>query len=672
LQYLILSVLAVLIVVSIVPFVSSDVIRGESTVPNWVKNTAGWWASDQIPDSAFLQGIQYLVKEGIMIVEIPTEIDSEAAEEVPGWVKNTAGWWAEDKIHDTTFVSGIKYLIGKGILVVMEPQVEEAKCNFKGKEVVCSLTEKEVVETNDFYMEVNRGNCTSCLNWAYVGEKYYFQIETFGENHWNHIDGVTLSAKIISKGGELRHDFGQVTTEDGIYKNSITVPSVDWYAENILSVTGEYYGVEKTIEKEFSVFMKKFKNLGVWQVKTLYPINATTHGVNSFTELEGAYGVDTFTIGGSTYAIVAAHQGGGGVQMINLSGLGIPSGGPTFSGIIASDAEADGANGFTELKGARHVAAYTITDATASDLSLTSTNYAIVAAHGDHGVQIIDIGVPTAIVAKDAETKGVNGFDQLQGAFGVATFTISSNSTYRGAIVTGTTADSITIIDITNPTAIFEHDVEVDDANSFTELADPRGVDTFTIGSNTYAIIASNPDATGGGVQLVDISDPSNVVAKDAATDGVGGFTHLDGALDVDTFTIGSSTYAIVGSEGDNGVQIIDISDPANIIPLDTATDGENNFDELDNASGVDTFTCGKRTYAVVAATADDGVQLIDISDPSNIKAIHSVTDGENGVTELDNTRIVHVATVNGSTYVIATGVNDDGVQILQASCSRH
>jgi hypothetical protein len=29
---------------------------------------------------------------------------------------------------------------------------------------------------------------------------------------------------------------------------------MDWYAENILSVTGEYYGVEKTIEKEFDVF----------------------------------------------------------------------------------------------------------------------------------------------------------------------------------------------------------------------------------------------------------------------------------------------------------------------------------------------------------------------------------------------------------------------------------
>jgi hypothetical protein len=265
-----------LIVVSTVPLVSSDVLRGEFTVPNWVKNTAGWWASDQIPDSAFLQGIQYLIKEGIMIVEIPTEIDSEAAEEVPDWVKNTVGWWAEDQIHDTTFVSGIKYLIGKGILVVMEPQVEEAKCNFKGKEVVCSHFEKEVVEINDFYMEVNGGSCSYCVNWVYVGKEYSFQIETLDKKRGNYIDGVEINVKIISKGGELRQNLGAVTTEDGIYKNSITVPSMDWYAGNILSVTGEYYGVEKTIEKEFEVFAKKSTNSSCHTVSQDDKLNGLT------------------------------------------------------------------------------------------------------------------------------------------------------------------------------------------------------------------------------------------------------------------------------------------------------------------------------------------------------------------------------------------------------------
>jgi DNA-binding beta-propeller fold protein YncE len=254
LRYLTLSVLAVLIVVSIVPFVSSDVIRGESTVPDWVKNTAGWWTDELIDDSSFVSSIQWLVTNDIIILS-PTEQGIGGGDIViPSWIKNTAGWWAEDKIHDVVFVGAIRYLINEGIMVVMEP-IEEAKCNFKGKEVVCSLTEKEVVEINDFYMEVNSGNC--CVNWAYVNEEYRFEIATLDKKRGNYIDGVTITAKIISKDGELRHNFGQVTTEDGIYKSSITIPSIDWYAENILYVTGTYYGVEKTIEKEFEVFSKQ-------------------------------------------------------------------------------------------------------------------------------------------------------------------------------------------------------------------------------------------------------------------------------------------------------------------------------------------------------------------------------------------------------------------------------
>ena len=46
-RHLLLSILAISIVgVLICPTVSSQ----EVIVPNWIKNNAGWWASDQIPD----------------------------------------------------------------------------------------------------------------------------------------------------------------------------------------------------------------------------------------------------------------------------------------------------------------------------------------------------------------------------------------------------------------------------------------------------------------------------------------------------------------------------------------------------------------------------------------------------------------------------------------------
>ena len=36
------------------------------TVPAWVKNTAGWWASDQIEDAEFLTSMQFLIKNDII------------------------------------------------------------------------------------------------------------------------------------------------------------------------------------------------------------------------------------------------------------------------------------------------------------------------------------------------------------------------------------------------------------------------------------------------------------------------------------------------------------------------------------------------------------------------------------------------------------------------------
>jgi len=87
-------------------------------IPIWIKNNAGWWATDQIDDSAFVQGIQYLIKEGIMIVP-PTETsESIETQAVPAWIKNNAGWWATDQIDDSAFLKGIQYLVQNGIIII--------------------------------------------------------------------------------------------------------------------------------------------------------------------------------------------------------------------------------------------------------------------------------------------------------------------------------------------------------------------------------------------------------------------------------------------------------------------------------------------------------------------------------------------------------------------------
>ena len=53
---------------AILPVVVNRINIDETSIPAWIKNNAGWWATDQIDDSSFLQGIQYLVQKGIIVV----------------------------------------------------------------------------------------------------------------------------------------------------------------------------------------------------------------------------------------------------------------------------------------------------------------------------------------------------------------------------------------------------------------------------------------------------------------------------------------------------------------------------------------------------------------------------------------------------------------------------
>ena len=86
-------------------------------VPEWVKNTAGWWADGQIDDVSFISGIQWLISNDVITIP-PTEQGTGSDDVIPGWVKNTAGWWADNQISDDDFVNSIQYLIKISVIII--------------------------------------------------------------------------------------------------------------------------------------------------------------------------------------------------------------------------------------------------------------------------------------------------------------------------------------------------------------------------------------------------------------------------------------------------------------------------------------------------------------------------------------------------------------------------
>lgn len=90
----------------------------EVSIPDWVRNNAGWWADGKIGDSDFASGIEFMIKNGI--ISVPATSSAQAADDaiIPDWIKNNAGWWKDDLISDDDFAKGLEYLVENGIILV--------------------------------------------------------------------------------------------------------------------------------------------------------------------------------------------------------------------------------------------------------------------------------------------------------------------------------------------------------------------------------------------------------------------------------------------------------------------------------------------------------------------------------------------------------------------------
>jgi len=65
-------------------------------------------------NSEFIDVIEYLIEEGFIIV--PGTVLSVSEQELPNWIKNNAKWWTSNQISDEDFVKSIQYLLKKGII----------------------------------------------------------------------------------------------------------------------------------------------------------------------------------------------------------------------------------------------------------------------------------------------------------------------------------------------------------------------------------------------------------------------------------------------------------------------------------------------------------------------------------------------------------------------------
>ena len=352
-------------------------------------------------------------------------------------------------------------------------------------------------------------------------------------------------------------------------------------------------------------------------------------------ELDGAWDIATFKSGVQTYAIVTASNDAG-VQILNITD---PSKITAAGSIMNSDD--------LELDGPRGMATFE---------SGTDT-YAIVAAYTDDGVQILNITSPTNILPAGNITDNSTDL-KLKRATDIAVFK-SGTDTY--AAVTAETDDGVQILNITNPASIAAADSIADDGTNADsiELNGARGIATFKSGGHTYAAVAANAD---NGVQILNITNPYIITTAGSITNN--STLNLDAPTGITIFDSTGGTYAAITSETTtNTIQILNITNPSNITPAGSIDNTANL--ELDGAWGITTFKSGDHVYAAVAANRDDGVQILDVTDPSNITPVSNIMDNSTNL-ELNGAIGITIFNSNGNTYAAVASHSDDGVQIIR------
>ena len=271
--------------------------------------------------------------------------------------------------------------------------------------------------------------------------------------------------------------------------------------------------------------------------------------------------------------------------------------------------------------------------------------YAAVAANKDHGVQILNVTNPYNITAAGSITNSTSPI--LVDLLDITTFK-SDGRTYAAVL----SADfDVQILDVTYPP-----NIAVAGNKTTSLLRGGQAITTFESGDDIYAVAANIQNS----VQILKVTDPSDI----AVAGNITTFT-LSGVQDITTFKSGNHTYAAVTSVSSvSNLSILNVTDPYDITAAGSIEDDDDL--KFKNPFGVAIFKLGSKIYAAVTGSDDDGVQMLDVTDPSRITPAGSIDKLTYPDLKLDRAWGITTFESGNHTYAAVTADTDHGVQIIK------
>ena len=343
---------------------------------------------------------------------------------------------------------------------------------------------------------------------------------------------------------------------------------------------------------------------------TMESADSARSGTGGFDRLSEVTSIDAFEMGGAAYAIASSDATDDGVQLLRVNPDGTLEGVRSLGGIpdawgvdafrVGADGDGDGENDTYALVGAPGGATPAVRD-----------TVRLLRVHPDGTLQ--PVGNATGIDAHDVS------------AFGTGDPALALATGYDGHSVYSLRAHS-------NGTLERVASLRAQGGSGGT-----LDLDTFALGGRTYALVSHHLTPA---LDLVRVNGDGTLERADWVPDRTPGFASLSSVRGISTFeSRGGGAYALVGAEGSSSsparpasIQVVRVvggsgsgSGGADILPVGraSAAPGDPGFESSGGPYDADVFELGGRTYAAVAASGDDAVQLVRLS-PAYVESVSS------------------------------------------------
>ena len=226
------------------------------------------------------------------------------------------------------------------------------------------------------------------------------------------------------------------------------------------------------------------------------------------------------------------------------------------------------------------------------------------------------------------------------------------------AMIASQSGSWVSILNITEPANPTHLTVLENGANY--DLNTPRHIAIIDADGSTYAVITSR---TTGTVTIINMDNPEMPVQIHAIKDGID--LALTSATGIEIVEINTRSYALVVSNNDHAMQIIDITHPQLPFPVSTVQSSGTEYSGLNSPHYVTALQVEDATYAFVTSPSIDSVQVIDITNPSQPNPVAVLQNGTEFM-HLDFPLYIESIHTDDAAYALVGARTSNGIEIIK------